>query len=572
MLRPKSESTFKDSSKLFKFLRLGALEIWPLLIILIGLVIELAHIATTIWSAFYYYLGDSLTMVLLRQSFAHKEPFLWIFSSQFNLFPEGPIYFISSLFMTTVRASLILNSIFNVAIFYILIRIIGGLIFPKKRLPVQFISVLATLVLISEMLLERVPAIDQNTIATLFLFNTYFYGIILSSLATIAIIIALVKKQSISINNNVFLYATALIITTLTSFSNPLFIIQFEIPFIIVLFVLKIFRLIDYKKAFYLFIATSGSIFGYFLRIPFNDFVGSTPTSHINIHNVHPAISLLIRSANNDFHSVTGTFELIIGLLIILLGLCFSVYYLLIKKSERKAVIHLQILLISLFGIISPLVCIIFVVFTGQLTTRYLLPIYTFPLLSLLWLVIFNYSKQFTKWLVIAFSLIFIGVAVAGILSLKSAKSLFTIPGPPGSSCLAESLNYKSANGVASYGTARALDVYGLFNERVLQINGGGNGLIYPWLANLGAFKNKSFTFIIIDKPTTIGSGWGSYNGTISNLGYPDYIKNCTPFWVFIYNPSNKGYRILNSEIQQNYNRIYKLRQSGSASDFFNNP
>lgn len=261
----------RSSPKLVNFLKFCMSETQPIVVILLGLAIELAHMATTIWLNFYLYSSDSLTMVIVRQSLAHKEPPLWIFSSQFNLFPEGPLYFISSILTSSVRASLVMNSIINVALFYVLLRIVAGLIYPKKRIAVQIAATLATLIFITEMLLERIPAINQNTIATLYLFNTYYYGVILAGLATLAICVSLLKRKAIGIKENFWLYAVAISISGLATFSNPLFIIQFEIPFIIVLLLLNLLRLVDYKKAMYLFIASSGTILGYFLRQPFKN-------------------------------------------------------------------------------------------------------------------------------------------------------------------------------------------------------------------------------------------------------------------------------------------------------------
>src|SRR4051794_4884923 len=105
--------------KLLRLCKVLLYEAWPALPILLALAVEFAHIATSYWADFFLYSGDSLFMVLLRQSLARKEHIEWVVSSQFNLFPEGVLYAISSLVTNSVRASLVLNGVLNVVLFYV---------------------------------------------------------------------------------------------------------------------------------------------------------------------------------------------------------------------------------------------------------------------------------------------------------------------------------------------------------------------------------------------------------------------------------------------------------------------
>src|SRR5258708_6602963 len=85
------------------------LEGWPIIILLFALAIEFRHIATSAWLPVFLYNGDSLSLPVIRLSLAHKDPFMWVSSSQFLLFPEGIFYAISSLITKSIRASLVFN-------------------------------------------------------------------------------------------------------------------------------------------------------------------------------------------------------------------------------------------------------------------------------------------------------------------------------------------------------------------------------------------------------------------------------------------------------------------------------
>jgi hypothetical protein len=64
-------------------------ELIPVAGVLGAFLIELRHIVNTQWENFFFNNSDMLTLPLVQQSIALKEPFHWVFSSQIFLFPRA---------------------------------------------------------------------------------------------------------------------------------------------------------------------------------------------------------------------------------------------------------------------------------------------------------------------------------------------------------------------------------------------------------------------------------------------------------------------------------------------------
>jgi len=539
-------------------------EGWPITIIVLATMIELAHIATSMWLPFYSYMNDSLTLVAIRQVFSHKEPFMFVFSTAFNIFPEC-IYFVISLIAKSVRASIYTNALFNMALLYVLFRFIARSL-SFSRLKAQLFGLVASLVFLVEMLLERSPFINQSAVATLFLFNTYYYGIILSALFVTGLYLLLLNRQRVSLKKNLWLLFLINLTCALTTFSNPLFVIEFIVPLLMVLFFLWIINLVSVRKLAFLYsVSLIGTLTGYMSRGLFKNFIGQSAGSHVSTSSIPQALSLLHTTVRQYLSTYPGKLELGILLITILISAVVALF--LIKQNVKRTNPNSQnLLFVSLLGITVTIICLLFVVFTGTLTTRYLLIIFIFPLLGLLPVidaaVVKNYQQPLSAILVTGL-IIF---SIWGIVSIPKTNGLLNPDKYSGTVCLASSLGHKPANGVAGLTDAKPLDIYGQSNERVLQVTGGGT--IYPWLANIATYNHKRFTFVIVDKNST-NNGIFSYQSALSMLGPPNSITECQTFWVFHYNPSSVGYTKLNNDIRSSYQTDLHLWQAGKISEAF---
>src|SRR5579884_2939546 len=162
-------------------------ELGIAVLVLLATTLEIRHINRTDWHDVFLYNGDSLTFPMLRESLLRHEHFQWIFSSQLLIFPEAPIYFVSSL-LGSIRSSLIINAYINVLLLYLLFRWLAqtlGVSIMRQRI----VSACSVLVFLLIALTEQRAVLSSNYnglgIATFYLFNTYYYGIILISLSVL---------------------------------------------------------------------------------------------------------------------------------------------------------------------------------------------------------------------------------------------------------------------------------------------------------------------------------------------------------------------------------------------------
>ncbi|HUC88274.1 MAG TPA: hypothetical protein VMR95_03955 [Candidatus Binatia bacterium] len=539
-------------------------EGWPVVVIGLASMIELAHIATSSWLPFYSYLNDSLTLVAIRQVFAHKEPFTFIFSSGFNVFPEC-IYFVISIIFKSVRSSIYVNALLNMALLYILFRFIASRVL-SSRLKGQFFGLIASLVFLVEMLLERMPFINESAVATLFLFNTYYYGTTLSALFVTGLYLLLLNRQKVSFKKNLWLLVLINLASGLATFSNPLFVIEFLAPLLIILLFFWIIDFISFSKLIFLYSGSLiGAFIGYMARGFFKRFIGQNTGSHINPSAIPQSLTLLHATVRQYLDTNYGKLELGILLITILVSTAFALF--LINKNVKRTSHRSQsLILVSLLGITVTVTCLLFVVFTGTRTTRYLVIMFIFPLLGLLPVFDSAVVKKYQKSLSIITALVLILFTVWGIISIPNTNNLLNPDTYPDAACLEASLDHKPANGAAGLTDAKPLDIYGQNNERVLQVTGGVS--IYPWLANLADYSHKTFTFVIVDR-NSVNNGIYSYQSVFSILRAPNSITPCQTFWVFRYNPSSTGYVILNKDIQSSYQADYRLWQEDKTADLF---
>ncbi len=106
--------------------RLAAQEILPLTLVLLVLTMELVHVAHSSWLSLFLYNGDSLTLPLFREAIAQHQPWLPIVSTQLLIFPEGVIYAVCSAVTSSIRASLVLNAYANLLLIYAATRLLAS--------------------------------------------------------------------------------------------------------------------------------------------------------------------------------------------------------------------------------------------------------------------------------------------------------------------------------------------------------------------------------------------------------------------------------------------------------------
>lgn len=549
--------------KLPNWLKFISVETITILVLILAVTIELRHIADSNWLKVFLYNGDSLTLPVIRQALGSRAPFQWIGSSQLSLFPEGLFYAISSIFSDSIRSSLVFNAILNVIVLYCLIRWITSVFKAIPDTYKRLFSLGCCLLLLVYMVLEREPNINYSSLATLFLFSTYYYGIVLATLAVLGITLRQLKS-SLTTKTNIILVVVGFLLSALTVFSDPLFIVAYLLPLTITLAFLFILTKIRLKQIIWIVAPQIlGGLVGYEARKPFSEYFGQSLSSHISTYNIPATLSVFHTTISTYLHSRSG----IIEFLLILGAIIFSLVYVLIwiyRKTHHKNMrLDEGLLLLCLFSFAEAVTLIFFSIATGVMVTRYLLPIVIIPMLGLLPIMYAKFIRNHKKYIVFAAIFVLLATSVVGIISIKNASKLLSTSTYLGNVCLANVLSHKTAYGVGQYWTVRALDVYGQQNEQALQVN--PNLTIYPWQANLGSYGNKHFSFIIVNKQPAPDAIIPGDPALPSN---PSRISDCNNFYVYQYAPGSKGYTELNKIVNQSYELAESMRASGNIAAY----
>lgn len=197
-----------------------------------------------------------------------------------------------------------------------------------------------------------------------------------------------------------------------------------------------------------------------------------------------------------------------------------------------------------IFGAISPGVIVLSTLLTGNSYTRYFLPIAFFPIVSLLATItrIRTVSLSTLKFGAIGTSCLFL---IYCLFALPHSQPLTHAISGDAIECFAQSAGNKTINAVGSFWSSRPLDLYSNPKSiRVVQVN---NQLSpYPWM-NDRADYNRSFDTVIVDKATPLPSNVGAQD--VSILGPPSQIWSCNDFFIYHYEPTSSGYRLLNQHI-----------------------
>lgn len=521
---------------------------WPVLLVILFGVAVVIHISISPgWRGVYLYSGDSTTLAAFVKSIQYGEQQRWIFSSQIFFFPETLLYAISFLFTQSIYASLVFNSILNIVIVYFLFNWIGGQIFDSK-LKSQLLSILAIALICVYALLELHPTVNTSATITLFFFTTYYYGIVLSSLALLSLTLCVFRSTS---QKNKLIYAAIMTsITALTAASNPLLMLQFTLPYLItILFLFFINRMQTKITILLIGIQIAGLILAQIIRTPFKDMIGSSPNSYININNLPKALDQLGQTIAIIRASKASTIEYSVMIGVILFATCY-VLWVLYRGFRGLVATHRNdyVLFSMLFGAISPGVIILATLLTGNSYTRYFLPISFFSLVAIFAIISqIRLSTRLLKLSVTGAAGIFI---IYCLLALPHSQSLFSAIPSDNIECFDRSIGNTTVNAIGSYWSSRPLDLYS--NPRKVRVIQATPALTpMAWLNDRADYSNRTYDTIIVEKQATAESSIGIPQ--VGALGTPSHIWTCNDFYIYHYNPGSQGYILLNQLMHTRY-------------------
>ncbi|MDQ8047297.1 MAG: hypothetical protein REI11_22005, partial [Patulibacter sp.] len=198
------------------------------------------------------------------------------------------------------------------------------------------------------------------------------------------------------------------------------------------------------------------------------------------------------------------------------------------------------------------------VVVAGSETPRYLEPIVTAPLLALVAVAELTRTAVRTtrvhrprRGVRVVLAVAAAGVLLAGVATAPStARAVGTARYDP-ASCLDRWADGRDVVGVGQFWTVRPLATYASTNVQLLQVR--DTFQTYPWLVDLGAYRDAAPTFVVIGTRDL----WTT--AVEDSLGTPATITHCTGFDVYDY-AGTSGAAVLQRDVVRSADAVRRER------------
>lgn len=553
--------------------RIALGEIWaPASILLLGIAL-LGRLLNGPWLPYFLYDGDSLALPLLLESLSAGEPFQWVMTSQLFVFPEAPLYLLSSLLAGgSPQASLLVNAVINTGLFYVLLRwITRGLLHGRTQGWQVGAAFLGTVTLLLLIALEGRGLNNEGAIAATFLLTTYYYGVIISSLLCIALIVWVTRglRSPIALRSWrtwVFVVLTV-IVSALTTLSNPLFLMQFVAPLLVaavLVWLLNGWRLLTAGVCTGALLV--GVVIGSALRARLAAYIALDAGTYLHLERAAEAVDALGAQALDVLSTPPGQLELglIAALLVMALaGFCLTVY----TRSRRSGdrVDDNGTLFLLAFVSLSAVSILVGQVVSGSMVSRYLLPLATFSVFVVVVIIGSRPAAAVVARTLGALRLvsgtrlgaalailIVVGSGIVGLRGLpKVAEAATTVSQSTDESCLVSWIDGRDLDGVGSFWSTRPLTLYGDDTIDVQQINFDFTAQL--WMNNFYSYEGKSYSYLLAD----YSHDWAAL--ALKTLGEPRSITNCETFDIYDYSGTS-GEVILNEIITTGIRHEKSLR------------
>ncbi len=513
-------------------------------------VIALRHLLGTDRVALLWYDGDSVLLPLVERSIRLGQPFEWAMSPALFFFPELPVYLLCSLVTATPQQALALNGVLVLLAVYALLRAAANELMPAARRSARIaVSALAVGLLTLTVLTESSATATSLELASLLLTTTYYYGVVLAMLGTAVLVLRAVRLGRASPTVVVVLGLVA----ACTTASNPLYVPWSAGPVVVTLLLLVLARRVPRRVAVVLGgTLAAGSALGYLLRIPLRPFVSLDPSTYV--HPERAGETLGFFAALTDDRAASGLGDA--GLLLMFGGVLVAVGGTVWAWRVRTA---RTVLVATALPVVTVVAVSVGVVVAGSDTPRYLEPVVTAPLLAVVAVAELVRSAVHGTRVHRPRRGLRVVLAVAGALVLVAGAA--TAPGTvrtvvdarsSGAACLDRWADGRQVTGVGQFWTVRPLAAYASDDVELLQVRDTFD--TYPWLVDLGAYRDARPTFVVI------GANDLWTRAVEDSLGRPATITHCRGFDIHDY-AGTPGAAVLQRDVVGSAERI--LRQRG---------
>ncbi|MDR6170244.1 hypothetical protein [Curtobacterium sp. SORGH_AS_0776] len=512
-------------------------------------VIALRHVVATSRVALLWYDGDSVLLPLVERSMQLGQPFEWAMSPALFFFPELPVYLLCSLVTATPQQSLALNGVLVLLAVYALVRAAANELMPAARRSARIaVSAVALGFVTLLVLTESSATATSLELASLLLTTTYYYGAVLAMLGTAVLVLRAVRLGRASVTVLVVLGLVA----ACTTASNPLYVPWSAAPVVVTLVLLALARRLPWRPVGLLAgTLTLGSVVGYLLRIPLRPFVSLDPSTYVQPSRAGETLGFFAALTDDRAGSAAGDAGLLLLLVGVLLSVGGTVWAWRVRTSRT-------VLVAAALPLVTVVAVSVGVVVAGSETPRYLEPIVTAPLLALV--AVAELARTAVRRTQVhrprrgiraVLALAAAGVLLAGIATAPSTARAVAQARYDPAACLDRWADGRDVVGVGQFWTVRPLAAYASTNVQLLQVR--DTFQTYPWLVDLGAYRDATPTFVVI------GSGDVWTTAVEDSLGPPATITHCTGFDVYDY-AGTSGAAVLQRDVVDSADAIRRER------------
>ncbi len=512
-------------------------------------VIALRHVVATSRVALLWYDGDSVLLPLVERSMQLGQPFEWAMSPALFFFPELPVYLLCSLVTATPQQALALNGVLVLLAVYALVRAAANELMPAARRSARIaVSALALGFVTLLVLTESSATATSLELASLLLTTTYYYGAVLAMLGTAVLVLRAVRLGRASVTVLVVLGLVA----ACTTASNPLYVPWSAAPVVVTLVLLALARRLPWRPVGLLAATlTLGSVVGYLLRIPLRPFVSLDPSTYVQPSRAGETLGFFAALTDDRAGSAAGDAGLLLLLVGVLLSVGGTVWAWRVRTSRT-------VLVAAALPLVTVVAVSVGVVVAGSETPRYLEPIVTAPLLALV--AVAELARTAVRRTQVhrprrgiraVLALAAAGVLLAGIATAPSTARAVAQARYDPAACLDRWADGRDVVGVGQFWTVRPLATYASTNVQLLQVR--DTFATYPWLVDLGAYRDAAPTFVVI------GSGDVWTTAVEDSLGPPATITHCTGFDVYDY-AGTSGAAVLQRDVVDSADAVRRER------------
>lgn len=517
-------------------------------------VMALLHLLQPAWRDVYFYNGDSLTLALLMKSLVEGEPFRWVLSSQLFLFPEALIYALCSAVTTSVRSALLVNSAVALLLLYVGYGLLGRVVLEARDAARAF-ALLATSLLVLCVLCEVEPRINRQAFATLYLFSTYYYGVVLSGLLVLFWIAQALERERNYPQVSPGIAGPLLgifVVTGLTYFSDPLFFLQCSAPALAALCLMYLGRLVSRRTFVWLVVVqVAGLASGSVGRSLCKAYIGNPVAKYFDFRNVAQSLKFLEGMFGGLWRMPAALLEyglLVLGVIAAMAAIWLGWRQWCHERMSKTKSLRSVDMLVALFALGSPMSSIAGALLTGNPWTRYWLPLAVFPVLALLPLGRRFGCRSYRGLLVVAVLCIATGSAFYGPMLYEHGVPRPSGPMSAGVQCYNRIMSQKPFNTVGGFWMTRALDLYSITGSRSLQVSSD----LHVWarMNNRAPYSVLEFNGIVVDR---LGKGGRLpnriYASDVARLGPYSKKFSCPSFDIYYYDTGSSGYIKLNQAL-----------------------